>query len=244
MADNNMTQNTMQGSMQSNMQSNAIPNEINPNNLYDGQGQQANTGCLQGSCPRNTIDTGYYIPSLTEIASYNPYAPNIGTQRPQNDISQNPNIRPAPGVSNMANMPTNNTSNMQNTPMNNNNMQMPYNGNEQYYNNMPLPATPATTQMNGATMSTIVREDLNMPITDFANPYPITPESIQYLNGYIRTQIGRRLTIDFLIGTNNIVSKTGYLLGVAQNYILINELDTNDITTCDFYNIKFIRFYY
>ncbi len=81
-------------------------------------------------------------------------------------------------------------------------------------------------------------------ITDFSNPYPVTRESIQYLNGFIRTQIGRRVTIDFLIGSNTIQSKSGYLLAVAANYILINELDTNDVTACDFYNIKFIRFYY
>lgn len=81
-------------------------------------------------------------------------------------------------------------------------------------------------------------------ITDYANPYPVTRENLQYLNGFIRTQIGRRITIDFLIGSNNMVSKSGYLLAVASNYILINELDTNDITACDFYNIKFIRFYY
>ena len=49
---------------------------------------------------------------------------------------------------------------------------------------------------------------------------------------------------DFLVGSNTIVTKSGYLLGVAANYILINELDTNDLTTCDFYNIKFIRFYF
>lgn len=81
-------------------------------------------------------------------------------------------------------------------------------------------------------------------ITDFSNPYPVTRESIQYLNGFIRTQIGRRVTIDFLIGSNTIQSKSGYLLAVAANYILLNELDTNDVTACDFYNIKFIRFYY
>ena len=81
-------------------------------------------------------------------------------------------------------------------------------------------------------------------LTDINNPYEITAESVQYLNGFIRTQIGRRVSIDFLVGSNTIVTKSGYLLGVAANYILINELDTNDLTTCDFYNIKFIRFYF
>ena len=75
-------------------------------------------------------------------------------------------------------------------------------------------------------------------------PFPVTAESLRYHNGFMRTQIGRRITVDFLMGANTIVQKTGYLLGVAQDYILLNEIDTNDITTCDYYNIKFIRYYY
>ncbi len=81
-------------------------------------------------------------------------------------------------------------------------------------------------------------------ITDFSNPFPVTAESIQYLNGFIRTQIGRRITVTFLVGSNQLEEKSGFLLGVGANYILINELNTNDLTACDFYNIKFIRFYY
>lgn len=69
-------------------------------------------------------------------------------------------------------------------------------------------------------------------------------DSIEYLNGLIRTQIGRRARIDFLLGSSGMVTKDGYILGVGSNYILINEVDTDDITACDFYNIKFIRFFY
>lgn len=69
-------------------------------------------------------------------------------------------------------------------------------------------------------------------------------DSIEYLNGLIRTQIGRRASIDFLLGTTGMVTKDGYILGVGSNYILINEVDTDDITACDFYNIKFIKFFY
>lgn len=86
--------------------------------------------------------------------------------------------------------------------------------------------------------------NVTQQITDFSRPYPVTAESIQYLNGFIRTQIGRRVQVDFLIGNNEILTKDGYLLGVGANYILLNEIGTNDITACDFYNIKFIRFLY
>lgn len=98
-----------------------------------------------------------------------------------------------------------------------------------------------TNQNNNQDLST---ESLGVAISDYSNPYPVTPESIQFMNGFIRTQVGRRVSVDFLIGSDNMVTKTGFLLGVATNYILINELDTDDITVCDFYNIKFIRIFY
>lgn len=82
------------------------------------------------------------------------------------------------------------------------------------------------------------------PITDLTQPMPVTTESLQYLNGFLRTQIGRRIRVEFLLGTNTLTDRTGTLLGVGANYILINESDSDDLLACDFYNIKFIRFYY
>ena len=107
-----------------------------------------------------------------------------------------------------------------------------------------LTATPATTASSGATVATPIRQNIGMSMSDYQYPFPVTAENLRYHNGFMRTQIGRRITVDFLMGANTIVQKTGYLLGVAQDYILINEIDTNDITTCDYYNIKFIRYYY
>lgn len=82
------------------------------------------------------------------------------------------------------------------------------------------------------------------PLTPTNQPPPISGESLQYLNGFLRTQLGRTVTVEFLIGANTLVDRTGVLLAVGANYILINEIQTDDITACDFYNIKFIRFYY
>ena len=46
--------------------------------------------------------------------------------------------------------------------------------------------------------------------------------------------------MEFLVGANTLVDRTGVLLAVGANYILINEIQTDDITACDFYNIKFV----
>jgi len=75
-------------------------------------------------------------------------------------------------------------------------------------------------------------------------PSVVTPDSLQYLNGFLRTQIGRPVLVTFLVGTNTLTDRTGTLLGVGINYILIRETRTDDVLACDFYNIKFIRFYY
>jgi hypothetical protein len=81
-------------------------------------------------------------------------------------------------------------------------------------------------------------------IMPWNQPMPVTVESLQYMNGFMRTQIGRRVTIEFLIGTNTLTDRTGTLLAVGANYILINEVETDDILLCDFYSMKFIKFYY
>lgn len=66
-------------------------------------------------------------------------------------------------------------------------------------------------------------------------------ESLQYLNGYLRTQIGHYVEAVFLIGSSNISTMPGRLVGVGLNYILIEDLTTGDVSACDFYNIKFFK---
>jgi hypothetical protein len=95
----------------------------------------------------------------------------------------------------------------------------------------------------GSLIQPTTNDTMLAPITTLNQPMPMTVESLQYLNGFLRTQIGRRVLIDFLVGTNTFLDKSGTLLGVGANYILIREAETDDIVACDFYNIKFIKFY-
>ncbi|WP_312642565.1 hypothetical protein [Hydrogenoanaerobacterium sp.] len=78
----------------------------------------------------------------------------------------------------------------------------------------------------------------------FNQPTAVNFESLQYLNGFLLTQIGRQVSVEFLIGSNTMVTKNGRLVGVGANYILINEYESDDIVACDFYSIKFIKFYF
>ena len=195
-------------------------NQIDLGKIYGIDGIVSDASGLE---PKNFITT-QNIPSLEQIAQYNLASrginPNQSTMLP--DISYDyPTGVPYDADYNLSIPP----------------------------NSDAYVSTP-TTSLNQSMQNTpmVPQSDINQAgtsaITDFSNPYPVTAESIQYLNGFIRTQIGRRITVTFLVGSNLIEEKTGFLLGVGANYILINELDTNDLTACDLYNIKFIRFYY
>lgn len=103
----------------------------------------------------------------------------------------------------------------------------------------------ALPQLSGAFQNQMVSSGNGQQIMPQQNqPMAVTPENLQYLNGFIRTQIGKRVTVEFLVGTNTLTDRTGILVGVGANYILLNEVETDDLLACDFYNIKFIRFYY
>lgn len=73
--------------------------------------------------------------------------------------------------------------------------------------------------------------------------YSVSQESLQYLNGFLRTQIGKLMEIEFLIGTNTTVIKRGYLTTVGANYLILQDVNSRQMTICDFYNIKFATFY-
>lgn len=195
-------------------------NNIDFGEIYGIKGLVADTKGLE---PKNEIQS-QVIPSLEQIAAYNLASRGIQTS---------PQMGASPSISDY---PTGVPYDVDFNDDNN------YNTQEQPYVSTPTTALNSTMVQN----TPLTRTDTgdNTAITDFSNPFPVTAESIQYLNGFIRTQIGRRITVTFLIGSNLLEEKSGFLLGVGANYILINELDTNDITACDFYNIKFIRFYY
>jgi len=67
---------------------------------------------------------------------------------------------------------------------------------------------------------------------------------IGYTQGFLRTQIGKNVKIEFLIGTNMFIDREGILVDVGIDYLIINEVQTDDYLLCDMYSIKFVRIYY
>ena len=69
-------------------------------------------------------------------------------------------------------------------------------------------------------------------------------ENLQYMNGFLRTQIGRYLRVEQLVTSTQIEDRFGYLVGVGLNYILLQQAGTGNITAIDYYSIKFVYVYY
>lgn len=70
-----------------------------------------------------------------------------------------------------------------------------------------------------------------------------TPEVLTnniYTPAFLRENIGKLMRVEFLIGTNNLVDRTGILVDVGASYILLRALESDVITYADIYSIKFI----
>lgn len=100
-----------------------------------------------------------------------------------------------------------------------------------------MPSAPMQMEQNG--MNTVPRDDTELEIVDFKNE-----DVMQSLNDLMRTQIGRNVTIQFLIGSDNLIEKRGTVLAVGDDYIILREDETGNIIVCDFYNIRFATLNY
>lgn len=69
-------------------------------------------------------------------------------------------------------------------------------------------------------------------------------ENLQYMNGFLRTQIGKYLHVQQLVTSTDIEDRYGYLVGVGLNYILLQQAGTGNISAIDYYSIKYVYVYY
>lgn len=80
-------------------------------------------------------------------------------------------------------------------------------------------------------------------------PFPVTPpgelppttlQNPIYTPGFLKTQIGKLMRVEFLMGSGPLVDRTGTLLEVGASYILLRQVGTDDVVMCDIYSIKFV----
>lgn len=60
-----------------------------------------------------------------------------------------------------------------------------------------------------------------------------------YIAGYLNTQIGKLVKVEFLIG-NSSTDRVGILSKVGISYIILKPIDVNGSLLCDLFSIKFV----
>lgn len=76
----------------------------------------------------------------------------------------------------------------------------------------------------------------------FPQQYRVTPQSMQCMNGFLRSQTGKIAEVEFIVGGTTKI-KQGYLTAIGDNYILITEIDTGKLIVCDHSDLKFVTLY-
>lgn len=64
-----------------------------------------------------------------------------------------------------------------------------------------------------------------------------------YITGYLCGHTGRYIRMEFLFGEQTHVEKTGILREVGRNYIVMQEMGTENMIVCPLDKIKFINIY-
>lgn len=70
-----------------------------------------------------------------------------------------------------------------------------------------------------------------------------TPEVLTnpiYTPAFLKTQIGKLMRVEFLIGTNVLTDRIGRLYDVGASYIILSSIENDSLIFCDIYSIKFI----
>ncbi|WDV44775.1 hypothetical protein PV797_14785 [Clostridiaceae bacterium M8S5] len=139
-----------------------------------------------------------------------------------NALGHSPDIMPPPAPMNMTQM----------TPVIGPNYNIP----AMPYGSQMLPQAMGYPDMN--MMNTCNNKMMSM---DDNNTEPPVLGDKNYLQGYLKTLIGKYIRVDFLIGSNTFLDKEGVLTNVGVDHIILREPQTDDLVIADMYSIKFVK---
>ena len=79
---------------------------------------------------------------------------------------------------------------------------------------------------------------------EFESPnFSIDPEIYRgSMQQIMAMNLGEYVQCDFLIGTDNLLTKSGYLYDVGLKYFVLYNLESQNYVVCDIFNLKFITF--
>jgi len=85
------------------------------------------------------------------------------------------------------------------------------------------------------------------PLSDTAMSPCLNPEKLPqeyncplYTSGFLRTQLGKKVCVELLVG-DTLELRTGYLLSVGASFILLGATDGSHTTMCDIAAIKVVN---
>ena len=82
------------------------------------------------------------------------------------------------------------------------------------------------------------------PMTTQQFQETIDSTDVQSYLGFMRTQMGRYMRIEQLMGSNNIEQRFGFLVGLGTNYIILQEITSGNIMVVDLFTIRLTYIYY
>lgn len=104
-----------------------------------------------------------------------------------------------------------------------------------------LPTGVPTGPTTAPTLGTVPMTQMQGAATTTGAQPPLTTQNVLFTQGFLSTQIGRIIRVEFLIGTNGpLIDRVGTLIGVGTSYILLRPTGTDDVLLCDMYSIKFV----
>lgn len=128
---------------------------------------------------------------------------------------------------------------------------MPYQQMPMPYQQMPMPA--GKTEMKptpAGQVAGVAGQTAGVPgtIGQGTSPFEMAPgspvvQNRNFFQGYLRTQIGKSMRIEFLIGTNILTDRSGTLVEVGVDHVALVPFNSSDLIVADLYSIKFVTVY-
>lgn len=109
------------------------------------------------------------------------------------------------------------------------------------YQQMAMPATPLTPTPAPGVQAPIP-EGEGGPDFEMEPGAPVQ-QNRNYLQGYLRTQLGKSMRVEFLIGTSILTDRVGTLVEVGIDHIALVPFNSNDLQIADLYSIKFVEIF-
>lgn len=86
------------------------------------------------------------------------------------------------------------------------------------------------------------RENNNDAESSLSLEHNLHEVSDKNMDAFLRTQIGRNVRMQFLIGTDTLIEKSGVLLAVGNNFVVLRDPESGEVVVCDFGGAKFVNF--